>query len=228
MAEPRRGAFLRGLRNVAGRIGDRLVWGQNFDPQTGRFTATPAQVIGGIGSRALNFVLPGAGTAANIAGNAYYGSGPLGGLFNRPQRLGQQISDFQASVTPPSLPSMYQPANLGLPSGFMPSPYGPYASGYQFPGQQIPAGPDINPISGLPNTQAGYGVNLPNYGQIQQPATMPTVFANASRGSGGPFQSTFINDPWGETAAGFGIGIGAPGQTQQLALPDVLGRGRAA
>lgn len=74
-----------GFRNFLGRVGDRFVWGNNYNPSTGQWSATPGQVIGGIGSRALNFVLPGAGTVANTIGNAYHGSGPLGGLFNRTQ-----------------------------------------------------------------------------------------------------------------------------------------------
>lgn len=37
-------------------------------------------MIGGLASRGLNFLVPGAGTLANIAGNAYYGQGPLAGV----------------------------------------------------------------------------------------------------------------------------------------------------
>lgn len=197
-----------------------MAWG----PRDGKFTT--GQLLGGIGSRALNVVFPGLGTLANVAGNAYHGGGPLAGLFNRPQQLTRQPLDFQAGVTPNLAPmQMGGPSNLM--SGFTPSPYGPYAGGYQLP-NPLQAPSNINPISGLPNTQTGYGVSLPNYGGMQQPTNMPNVFANASRGSGGPFQSTFTNDPWGETAAGFGIGIGAPGQIQQLNLPAVLGRDRSA
>lgn len=39
MADPKRPSFLRGL---AGRIGDRLVWGSNYDRNTGQWNATPA------------------------------------------------------------------------------------------------------------------------------------------------------------------------------------------
>lgn len=180
-------------------------------------------MLGGIGSRALNVIFPGLGTAANVAGNAYYGVGPLGFLGHDPQKLTRQPFDFQAGVTPPSLPSMYQPANLNLPSGFMPSTYGPYAGGYQFPpGMNPPIEPSINEISGLPNTQSGYGVGLPNYGGMSQGQNKPTpqLFANAVSGMGGPFKSTFMNDPWGDTAAGFGVGIGTPGSAMSLGLPS--------
>lgn len=184
------------------------------------------QLLGGVGSRALNVFFPGLGTAANIAGNAYHGAGPLGFLGRNPGRITNQPYDVQAGV---SVPNMMPPMNptFSLSNGFVQSPYGPYAGGYQLP-NPLQAPSNINPISGLPNTQTGYGVSLPNYGGMQQPTNMPNVFANASRGSGGPFQSTFTNDPWGETAAGFGIGIGAPGQIQQLNLPAVLGRDRSA
>lgn len=107
----------------------------------------------------------------------------------------------------------------------MPSPYGPYAGGYQFP--QQPAPPSINPITGLPDINAGYA-QLPNYGQMAPQRTSPSAGFLTGHGSGGPFKSTFQNDPWGETAAGFGIGIGAPGQTQYLGLSDVQSRNRAA
>lgn len=222
MADPNRPSFLRGL---AGRIGDRLVWGNNYNRQTGQFTATPSQIIGGLGSRALNFILPGAGTAANVAGNAYYGAGPLGGVVDRfrhnPQELTRQPMDFQAGVQIPGMPLQMGAPNFSIPSGFMPSPYGPYAGGYQFaPGMTPGVEPSINEISGLPNTQSGYGVSLPNYGQMTQPGPRPMQFSNATAGMGGPFKSTYMNDPWGDTAASFGVGIGAPGSAMNLGLPS--------
>jgi hypothetical protein len=217
----RKNRFLSGLRTV----GDRLAWG----PKGGDKSFTPFQLLGGIGSRALNFVLPGVGTAANIAGNAYYGAGPLGFIG---RNMGQPGGVQPQPITGPgggvSVPD-YMPQVGMTPQmqqgGFMPSPYGPYASGYQFPMQPAP---DINPISGLPNTQTGYGVSLPNYGQTTpQRQVSPTGFLTG-HGSGGPYKSTFMNDAWGDTAAGFGIGIGAPGQTQSLGLSDVLSRARSA
>lgn len=222
MAE-KRPSFLRGL---AGRVGDRLVWGKNYNPQTGRFTATPTQVIGGIGSRALNFLIPGAGTAANIAGNAYYGSGPLGFLGNRgpgqvqPQGLDQNYG----GVSVPNAAQTIAAPNMNLPSGFMPSAYGPYAGGYQFPGPMAPMGPTINPISGLPNTQTGYGVELPNYGSMPQAPMMGGRPFGTAAGSFTPWgASSYQNDPWGETAAGFGVGA-AQTASQRQTGSDWAGR----
>lgn len=74
-----RPGFLRGL---AGRIGDKFVWGDNYNRQTGQWHSTPGQVLGGIGSRALNMFVPGAGTLVNAVGNGYYGQGPAARFFN--------------------------------------------------------------------------------------------------------------------------------------------------
>lgn len=70
------------FRGVMGRIGDAIALGNNYNRQTGAWTATPGQWIGGIGSRALNVVAPGLGTVANTIGNGLYGSGPLRGVLD--------------------------------------------------------------------------------------------------------------------------------------------------
>lgn len=185
-------------------------------------------MIGGIGSRALNFLIPGAGTAANVAGNAYYGAGPLGGVvshFRQPGQVQPQGLDPAGGV---SVPNVTGPIGIGnpslnLPGGFMPSPYGPYAGGYQFPGPMAPAGPTINPISGLPNTQTGYGVELPNYGGMPQAPMGGRPFGTAA-GSFTPWgASSYQNDPWGETAAGFGVGA-AQTASQRQTGSDWAGR----
>lgn len=218
MAEPkRRGGFLRG-------IGDRIAWGPKGDA-----SFTPAQLIGGIGSRALNFLVPGAGTAANVLGNAYYGAGPLGGLVNQFRGPGgvqaQPLDPITGGVTGGIVPPGSIGMNIGQPNlpGFTPSPYGPYAGGYQFPGPLSPTGPTINPISGLPNTQTGYGVELPNYGGMPQ-APMGGRPFGAAAGSFTPWgASSYQNDPWGETAAGFGVGAAQTASQRQTGA-DWAGR----
>lgn len=79
-------------------------------------------MIGGIASRGLNFVVPGAGTLANTLGNAYYGTGPLGGIFgNRGQAPaggpagGGMATQFNPGQFNPGLP--YSPG--------VPAPYNP-------------------------------------------------------------------------------------------------------
>lgn len=179
------------VRNFLRGVGDRIAWG----PKTPEHSFTTGQLLGGIGSRALNVVFPGLGTAANVAGNAYYGAGPLGGLVDRlrgPGDVQQQPLDFGGGVTPNFQPQIGGP-NLNLPptGGFMPSPYGPYAGGYQAP-SQMPQGPNINPITGLPDMQAGYA-QLPNYGGQAAPQqgqslgfpTMGPVFASRLSNQGG-------------------------------------------
>lgn len=164
--------------------------------------------MGGLGSRALNLLLPGLGVAANVAGNAYYGAGPLGGLRNQfagPGNVQRQGIDAPG-VQVPDATGAIGLGHLGMPAtgGFMPSPYGPYAGGYQFQNPMAPS--NINPISGLPNTQTSYGVSLPNYGGM--PQTRNLGFGGGNYMTPGQIAGagTYINDPWGETAAGFGVG----------------------
>jgi len=99
------------------------VWGNNYDRQTGRISATPGQVIGGVGSRILNFVLPGAGTALNVVGNGLHGSGPLRGVLDRNGNGfgGPQISPVQREPIAVDRGGFQGPSNLGFTRGVMPS-----------------------------------------------------------------------------------------------------------
>lgn len=69
-------------RNILGRIGDRLAWGNNYNSQTGQFSATPGQWAGGILSTVGNVLYPGSGRVATTIYNGTQGQGPLGRIFN--------------------------------------------------------------------------------------------------------------------------------------------------
>lgn len=80
MAEPRPS----GIRNFFGRIGDRLVPGNNYNPQTGQWTATPGQYAGAVGGVVGNLVMPGSGTLIRSAVNgATTGNGLFGFLHHQ-------------------------------------------------------------------------------------------------------------------------------------------------
>lgn len=73
------------VQNFLGRIGDRVVPGNNWNPQTGTWTATPTQYIGGIGGIVGNAVAPGLGT---LIRNGTHGATTGEGMFGFLQRGG--------------------------------------------------------------------------------------------------------------------------------------------
>lgn len=114
------------LGNLSGRVTDRIAWGPNRDPNTGRVYVTPAQVAGGVGSRVLNTVVPGLGTLFNILGNRYYTNRHPGWVdkesVGMPDPTEVSVStlggkpDTRSGTTGPSN------GNLGFPSGSAPAP----------------------------------------------------------------------------------------------------------
>jgi hypothetical protein len=73
------------VQNFLGRFGDRLIPGNNWNPQTGTWTATPTQYIGGIGGIVGNAVAPGLGT---LIRNGTHGATTGQGIFGFLQRGG--------------------------------------------------------------------------------------------------------------------------------------------
>lgn len=51
------------LRGALGRIGDKIVLGDNYNRDTGQWKATPGQYIGGIGATLGGMAVPGLGIA---------------------------------------------------------------------------------------------------------------------------------------------------------------------
>lgn len=96
------------LRGAGLRLADRFVSGQNYNPQTGAWTATPGQYVTGIGSRVLGFINPAAGFAANRLSDMYWDrqNQPSGIL---PQQL-QAPTGLDLNLA-----SMIQPGNFNLP-----------------------------------------------------------------------------------------------------------------
>jgi hypothetical protein len=69
-------------------------------------------VIGGLGSRALNMFVPGAGTLVNAVGNGYYGQGPAARFFNNgPGEIQREQFGFDTRLDVPG---------IGFTSGFNP------------------------------------------------------------------------------------------------------------
>lgn len=73
------------VQNFLGRIGDRVIPGNNWNPQTGTWTATPTQYLGGIGGVVGNAVAPGLGT---LIRNGTHGATTGEGMFGFLQRGG--------------------------------------------------------------------------------------------------------------------------------------------
>lgn len=61
-------------------------------------------MLGGIGSRALNMFVPGAGTLVNAVGNGYYGQGPAARFFNNgPGDIQREHFGFDTSLNVPNI-----------------------------------------------------------------------------------------------------------------------------
>lgn len=82
------------FQNFLGRIGDRIVPGNNWNPQTGTWTATPVQYLGGVGGVVGNMVAPGLG---NIIRSGTHGATTGEGMFGFLQRNG----NFQGNPVNP-------------------------------------------------------------------------------------------------------------------------------
>lgn len=82
------------VQNFLGRIGDRVIPGNNWDPNTGTWTATPVQYLGGVGGVVGNMLAPGLG---NIIRSGTHGATTGEGMFGFLQRGG----NFQGNPVNP-------------------------------------------------------------------------------------------------------------------------------
>ncbi len=157
-------------RNILGRIGDRLAWGNNYNSQTGQFSATPGQWAGGVLSTIGNVLYPGSGRVATTIYNGTQGQGPLG-FFNRnagnfqgnpvnaltfnPQfgTNGMGVNGTQLTPLTPASPINYTPPALNPTQRFNPGTQGGN-QGNSFLGGR---GPSIGGMAGLTGIGAQMG-----------------------------------------------------------------------
>jgi hypothetical protein len=118
------------LRGLGLRLADHFVSGDNYNHDTGAWTATPGQYVSGIGSGLLNLLAPGLGTLAGKGFDRYYSNHPgsYGGIDH---------STF------PVNPTINGVGDFG--TGYNPSVSNPFASGNGYDGFAPSSGDIFDP-----------------------------------------------------------------------------------
>lgn len=140
------------VANFFGRIGDRIVPGNNWNPQTGTWTATPTQYLGGVGGIVGNAVVPGMGTLIrNGVHGATTGQGVFGFLQGGGTFQGNPVkpATFNHQFTPNT--NINNPGQYGVGGTSLVSVDPATGLPFTLPGlnppQRFDPGPSVNPTN---------------------------------------------------------------------------------
>lgn len=186
------------LKGLGYRIADHFVSGDNYNPQTGQWNATPGQYVSGIGSGLLNLLAPGLGTLAGKGFDRYYNSHPnMGGPTQSQIPLNSSISVNDLGW-----------GNLGL--GGMPS-YNPSFNPLTTPTTGANPYDQFNPSSGNIFDPTGTFSGNPGYSGGASSYTGNGGMGWAQNAGGGASQGGGIGSGWtgisGDAARGMFSGM---------------------